>query len=119
MKTLIAATALSLVAGAAFAGEGQGDPFPFAAPPVSVSMQGYKQAPGTSQNPFPFTAPGQVVSTSAVLPSSGSNGVVQTANSLPPGFMSGPPSANLNRNAPTPAPTQYAQPVAPMPGTRG
>ncbi len=33
MKTLIAVMALSLSAGAAFAGEANGNPFPFSAPP--------------------------------------------------------------------------------------
>lgn len=119
MKTLIAATALSLVAGAAFAGEGQGNPFPFRAPPIAVSIQGYQQEAGGSQNPYPFTAASRQRMTSMpVLPTAGSDGVMQTANSLPAGFEDGAPAvANLNQNAPTP--TRLAQPVAPIPGTRG
>lgn len=118
MKTLIAATALSLVAGAAFAGEGAGNPFPFTAAPISVSMQNYKRAPSASQNPFPFTAPGIAMSASPVLPTSGSDGVVQTANSMPVGFEDGVPGiANLNRNPPTP--TRVAQPTTTTGRTRG
>ncbi len=116
MKMLIAATALTLVAGGAFAAEGQGNPFPFHAPPISVTMQGYKQLPGVSQNPFPFQVPGVRMSASPVLPSAGSDGVVQTANSLPAGFEDGAPAmANLNQNARTPV--RMAQPS--VPGTHG
>ena len=111
MKTLIAATALTLVAGAAFAGEGHGDPFRFTAPPIAVSTQGAARAAAVTQNPFPYTTPGMAMNSSPVLPSSGSQGVVQTANSLPVGFEDGASAAtNLNRNVPTP--TQLAQPAA-------
>ena len=109
MKMFVMAAALAVVAGAAFAGEGNGDPFPFQAPTHPVSLNNYKQAASASQNPFPFTVPGTASVADQVLPTNGSNGVVQTANSLPPGFEDGVPGqANLNPG--TRMPTRLAQP---------
>ena len=117
MKILIAATALSLVAATAIAGEGGGNPFPFAAPPVTTDNANYKQAASALQNPFPYRTPGVAV-TMSVLPTNGSEGAVQTANSMPPHFEDGAVAiANLNRQA-APA-TVIAQPSTKAPGSRG
>lgn len=118
MKTLIAAAALSLVAGAAFAGEGNGDPFPFTAAGQVMTLNNYKQAAGANQNPYPFTMPGTRMVVGQVLPSNGSAGAVQTANSLPAGFSDGVPG-QANVNPMTRVPTQLAQPTVPMPQTGG
>jgi hypothetical protein len=115
MKTLIAAAALSLMAGAAFAGEGNGDPFPFRVAGPTTYLNNYKQAAPASQNPFPFTVPGTPMVNNAVLPSNGADGVVQTANSLPQGFMDSAPGQN---GYPRPA-TQFAQPGSAARPTRG
>lgn len=100
MKTLIAALALTVAAGTAFAAEGNGDPFPYQAPGITTSLQGYKQAAGANQNPFPFSASTTTENADAILASNGSAGVLQTANSAPVGFMDGAPAqANLNHQA--------------------
>ena len=107
MKTLIAVVALSVSAGAAFAGEGNGDPFPFRAAPLSVTLNNYHQAKGKNQDPFPFKAPSMPMVQNEVLPTNGAAGIVQTANSLPPGFENGAAQPTLGRDAP--APTMLAQ----------
>lgn len=76
-----------MIAGTAFAGEGNGNPFPFqgTAQVVANSVandagsQGY---PSYSGSPVIVTAGG-------TLPTNGSQGAVQTANSLPRGFENG------------------------------
>lgn len=105
---LIAAAILALSAGTALAGEGAGNPFPFSAPngavadvPVAV-QQMTGQTPLLTKNPpnsVPYgwrdmttamrqyaTAP---IMGGNVLPTNGSQGAVQTANSLPSGFEAG------------------------------
>ena len=120
MKTLIAVVALSLTAGVAVAAEGNGEPFQYSAPTRVVSLENYKQAPGTSQNPYPFSAGTVPMVANQVLPTNGANGVVQTANSLPPSFADGAPSqTNQNGNAPTAPATRLAQPRPPVVGPRG
>ncbi len=109
MKTLIAAVALTLVTGAAMA-EGNGEPFPNTMTSGRVvNLQKYQPAKERGiQNPYPFTAPGTPMAMDQVLPTNGSQGPVQTANSLPVGFDDGPAAmATLNH---TPRATQYAQP---------
>jgi hypothetical protein len=118
MKTLIAAAAMSLLAGAAFAGEGNGDPFPFAAPtrPVQTGPLAYHGVPAY-QNPYPFSVPNVGWNTEAVLPTNGSQGVVQTANSLPAGFANGTTAYAGNTEFQTTRQTRVATAV--RPGTRG
>jgi hypothetical protein len=110
MKSLLLATAiLSLSVGAAFAGEGNGNPFPFAASGALVAdmpltpEQQTGQTPMMTKNPPNSVPHGQTAMAGAirqygsvpfaagdaVLPTNGSQGVVQTANSLPPGFENG------------------------------
>lgn len=90
MKTLIAAAAMSLVAGAAFAAEGNGDPFAYHATvqPVQTAPLAFRGTPA-SQNPYPFTVPMSGFNTVPLLPTNGSQGIVQTANSLPAGAAEG------------------------------
>jgi hypothetical protein len=114
MKTLIAVLALSLTAaGAAVAGEGNGEPFAFQAPAQVMSLQNFKQGPGSSQNPFPFSSAATPMIANQVLPTAGAQGAVQTANSLPAGFETGMPG-QTNPNAET-APTRLAQPTVTQP----
>ena len=94
MKTLIAAAALTLLAGAAFAGEGNGEPFPapdmgiahstqnpkytmgLDAPynyfyqPTPMPLNNYSRAASAIQDPFPFKMPGQMVQTAPAAPTS-------------------------------------------------
>ncbi len=109
MKSMLLATALlTLSVGAAFAGEGNGNPFPFNANgPVTANIP-LVAAEETGQTPMMFKMPPNSVSygrtamataighyrtvtatTGEVLPTNGSQGVVQTANSLPVGFENG------------------------------
>ena len=111
MKTLIAASAMTLLAGVAFAGEGQGDPFPYQAPTQAYSLQNYKQAAGSAQNPYPFLVPGAPGNSAQVIRPIGAAGEVQSVNSLPPGFENGTAVAQ-NLHHITPSPTQIAQPVS-------
>lgn len=111
MKMLIAAAALSVIAGAAYAGEGEGNPFPYQAPTTPFSLNGYKQAPGTSQNPYPFLVPGQAVAEEQVISPVGSAGEPQSANSLPRGFEDGT-AVGATASHVTPSPTRTAQPAA-------
>ncbi len=116
MKTLIlAAAVLGLAAGAAHAGEGArmppqwnvvGNPFPYAAsqsrtttaaPALDTGSQAYPAADGA----------GAAFVTGQEIPPNSSEGVMQTANSLPPGFASGevtylagaPPAAQAQQTA--------------------
>ena len=101
---LIAASVLTLSAGAAFAGEGNGEPFPLSGgqpvadiPTNVIQMTG--QTPMMTKMPpnsVPYgrtamaTAIRQYtnvpVTTGDVLPTTGSQAPLQTANSLPPNF---------------------------------
>ena len=93
---LFAATiAAGLSAHAAYAGEGNGDPFPFRAPGVTTTFSGYKALPPGLDDPFPYRSPGQAVSQvdrDRMVPAPGSQAPVQSANSLPVGFEDGPAS---------------------------
>ena len=86
---LASAIALGFTATAAYAGEGAGDPFPFRAPGITTTVTGTKLLADQPDNPFGYKAPGQVVTpaqSGAMMASSGSEGPVQSYNSLPDGF---------------------------------
>ena len=92
MKTaLFAAAALTLLSATAHAeSEGAGDPFPFRAPPIAMSRSSNFADTGAAAYPDVAGRPGQRLALGgAVLPSSGSEGAVQTAASLPRGFTDG------------------------------
>ncbi len=84
---LAVAGALSLIAGTAFAGEGNGNPFPFQG---TAQIVGNSVANDTGSQGTPsFSGPSVVVTAGGTLPTNGSQSVVQTANSLPRGFENG------------------------------
>jgi hypothetical protein len=105
---LLAASLLTVMAGAALAGEGNGDPFPFAAAGAVVADVPTSPAQMTGQTPqmakMPpnsvaygrremaatlhqyVTAP---VTQGTLLPSDGSQAALQSANSAPHGFQEG------------------------------
>ena len=98
-KQFLSAVLLALLyTGAANAGEGSRDsPFDnFQAPgSVTIIHQGDKRLPSKGQDPFPFANTPRVVILSdpdPVLPSNGSQGGVETANSLPRNFANGTPA---------------------------
>ena len=119
MKTLIAAAALTLLAGAAMA-EGNGEPFPNTATNGRViSLTNYQRPNGgTYQNPYPFVAPGVPMVQGQVLPTNGSAGAVQTVNSLPVGAEDGP-AALATLNGHVTRATQLAQPGTIQAAPRG
>ena len=96
MKTLLLATAVAFSLGLApaFAGEGNGDPFPNTAVTFAPSTASAShQFADTGSNAYPDVAgrPGSDLPSLAgdVLPTNGSQGPVQTANSLPTRFEEG------------------------------
>lgn len=94
MKTLfLAAVALSLGLAPAFAGEGNGEPFPNTAESFTARATTPSQYADTGSNAYPNVAgrPGSDLPGLAgdVLPANGSEGAVQTANSLPARFEEG------------------------------
>ena len=91
MKTTLLAAALLALAAPAFAGEGNGDPFPFAAPGVTVAAGTQVADVGSEALPSFAGKPGSHLNVLAdgSLPGTGSEALVQTANSLPRGFEVG------------------------------
>jgi hypothetical protein len=94
MKTMLlaAAAVLSLPVGAALAASPYnvlGNPVPFSAPATSVVAA--PPSSDTGSQAYQGSAPGPAlpVVEGTVLPTNGSDGIVQTANSLPPGFERG------------------------------
>ncbi len=95
MRTLFlaAAVAFSLGLAPAFAGEGNGEPFPNTAESFTARTTTSFQHADTGSNAYPNVAgrPGSDLPALAgdVLPANGSEGTVQTANSLPAHFEEG------------------------------
>jgi hypothetical protein len=88
-KLLIAAAAAALsLATTAFAAEGNGDPFPFRAPASPVAVTTARDT-GAAQYPAYNPRLSWSESSQLTLPENGSNGPVETANSLPRGAMDG------------------------------
>ena len=89
-KIVIAATVAALsLATTAFAGEGNGDPFPFRAPASSFSASSPARDTGSAQYQGYTLAQPSATFSNATLPENGQDGPVQTANSLPAGFANG------------------------------
>ncbi len=87
LTILAVAGALSLVAGTAFAGEGNGEPFPFQG---TTQVVANAVASDTGSQAYPSSSGLSIVVTAGgTLPTNGSQGAVQTANSLPRGFENG------------------------------
>ena len=95
MKTTLFAAAtfaLALAAAPAFAGEGNSDPFPYAASGMTVAAQtGTNAAVSAETFPDPAGRPGSNLAQLAdeLLPGTTNEAVVQTATSLPRGFEEG------------------------------
>ncbi len=94
MKTILAAVALlGLSLAPALAAEGNGEPFPNNVTSAGTRIIRQAQAAdvGSAQYPNVVGRPGSNLPLLAgdVLPTNGSEGVVQTANSLPRGFEEG------------------------------
>ena len=90
---LTAAFALALGAAPAFAGEGRGNPYNVDVLIGQTVAAGSGQLNGNlgAERPYdPSGLPGTGLTLSAeLLPTNGSNGVVQTVNSVPMGFSDG------------------------------
>ncbi len=91
MKTMFFAAALTLAALPAFAQEGSGDPFVLGTPGTTSYVTTQTADVGSSAYPNVIGRPGSNLSMLAgdILPVTGSEGPVQTANSLPVGFTNG------------------------------
>ena len=89
---LAAAAAFSIVTTAAHAeNEGAGDPFPFSVPGVILATPRAYADTGSASYPDLSRRPSQIATAGHldVVPATGSEGAVQTANSLPRGFSNG------------------------------
>ncbi len=84
---LAVASALSIIAGTAFAGEGNGSPFPFQGT-AQIVANSVANDTGSQATPS-FSGPSVIVTAGGTLPTNGSQSAVQTANSLPRGFEGG------------------------------
>lgn len=94
MKTiLLAAVAMTALALPAFAGEGNGEPFPMRGNGTTATIA--LRRPDTGSNAFPSVVarPGSAMNLYAAgtVPGTGSEQTAQTANSLPRGFERGLP----------------------------
>ena len=91
MKILITAAVagLGLAMATAHAGEGNGNPFPFRAPGLVTTTTGRAVLPGGSTDPYPFRGNSSAMLSDGAMPMNGSEGGVETANSLPRGFEKG------------------------------
>jgi hypothetical protein len=91
--TLAAVAALCLfTSAAAHAGEGNGEPFPFRGPglPTLATPRAYAADTGSDAYPDLAGRPSWIETVGGSdVPVTGSEGVVQTANSLPRGFEEG------------------------------
>ena len=87
MKTTLLAAALLALAAPAFAGEGNGNPFPYAAPGVTVAARTQVVLVGSEAYPNTAGRPGSNLAqlSDELLPGLESEALVQTANSLPRG----------------------------------
>ena len=93
MKTIAAiAAALSLTAGVACAAEGNGDPFPFRAPPITTTVTGVTLNALKFQDPFGYVPKARAITMNevALVPQTGSAQSVETPNGLPAGFSDSP-----------------------------
>lgn len=106
MKTILLALAASTaLAMPVFAAEGNGEPFPLRTPGVTTSVSQQQRADvGSSAYPNVVGRPGSALTQLAgdIVPDTGNEAPVQTANSLPRGFTQGlPVYARLEPAKPT------------------
>ncbi len=92
LSMIACVVAIGLPMGSAFAeGEGNGNPFPFSAPGITTQY-GKMVRRSPDQDAFQYRSPAQAVTSvdmGAMAPQNGSEGSVQTANSLPRGASAG------------------------------
>lgn len=94
MKTiLLAAVAVTALALPAFAGEGNGDPFPMRGDGTTATIALRRADTGSNAYPNTVARPGSAMNLYAAdtVPSAGSEQTAQTVNSLPRGFERGLP----------------------------
>ncbi len=105
MKTiLLAAIAVTALALPAFAGEGNGEPFPNYTNGVTTTVTSQRADVGSAAYPNVVGRPGSALVQFAgdIVPDTGSEQPIQTANSLPRGFERGlPVYAHLQPAQPT------------------
>ena len=106
MKTiLLAAVAVTALALPAFAAEGNGEPFPnYFSIPTTTTVVSQRADTGSQAYPNVAGRPGSALNVAAgdIVPETGSEQPVQTANSLPRGFEQGMPAyAHLAPALPT------------------
>lgn len=91
--TLLAAVAATVLALPAFAGEGNGDPFPMRGNGTTATIALRRADTGSNAFPSLVARPGSAMNLYAAdtVPSTGSEQEAQTANSLPRGFERGLP----------------------------
>ena len=91
--TLLAAAALVALALPAFAGEGNGEPFPMRDNGTTATIALRRADTGSNAYPSVVARPGSAMNLYAAgtVPSTGSEQAAQTANSLPRGFERGLP----------------------------
>ena len=103
---LFAALAVTAWSLPALAGEGNGEPFPFRSNGVTATTSGPRQSFDVGSSAYPDVAgrAGTTVGLAniGIVPETGSEQSIQTANSLPPGFEDGMPAyAHLWTASPT------------------
>ncbi len=94
MKTiLLAAVAITALALPAFAGEGNGEPFPMRGNGTTATIALRRADTGSDAYPSVVGRPGSALNLYAAgtVPNTGSEQAAQTANSLPRGFERGLP----------------------------
>ena len=94
MKTILLATvAVAALAMPAFAGEGNGEPFPMRSSGTTATIALRRADTGSNAYPNVVGRPGSALNLYAAntVPSTGSEQTAQTANSLPRGFEQGLP----------------------------
>ena len=91
--TLLAAVAVTALALPAFAGEGNGEPFPMRSNGTTATISLRRADNGSNAYPNVVARPGSALNLYAAgaVPSTGSEQTAQTANSLPRGFERGLP----------------------------
>jgi len=115
MKTiLLAVVAVTALALPAFAGEGNGEPFPnYGDTMTTTAVVSQRADVGSNAYPDVVGRPGSALNVFAggVVPETGSEQPIQTANSLPRGFTQGMPAyAHLTPAYPTFVATNSARP---------
>jgi hypothetical protein len=88
-----------------------GNPFPFSAPPATMTAPG---SVTTGSQAYPSSGPSRVMPMieGQTMPTYGSEGIVQSANSTPPGFAHGTPAYTQDQSFDQYRRTEMAQHAA-------